>query len=124
MMPGRFPQEAVLRDGRHVLIRRFGQADTADLYEFFRGLPADVRRSAWDNIDDRALIDSWGRNLDYGRVLPLLALDKDRIVADATLHRREDGPLRLAGRIRWLIDRESASRVCCSPASRPARASP
>ena len=28
------------------------------------------------------------------------------IVADATLHRRKNGPLRLVGRIKWLIDPE------------------
>jgi GNAT superfamily N-acetyltransferase len=39
-------------------------------------------------------------------VFPLLAVDGGRIVADATLHRREHGPLRLVGRVKWLIDPE------------------
>ena len=101
-----FPQEAVLRDGKRVLIRPFTQQDTAALYAFFKSLPVDVRRFAWDNISDPTLIETWGRNVDYARALPLLALDESRIVADATLHRREGGPLRLAGRIKWLIDPE------------------
>ena len=99
-----FPQEAVLRDGKRVLIRPFTQNDAPSLFAFFQGLPADVRRFAWDNISDPALIEAWGRNVDYAKALPLLALDEQRIVADATLHRREGGPLRLAGRIKWLID--------------------
>jgi GNAT superfamily N-acetyltransferase len=103
-MPIRYPQEAVLRDGRRLLVRPFAENDVAALYEFFLRLPGEVRRFAWDRIDNRALVESWGRELDYAKVLPLLALDGRKIVADATLHRREGSPLRLVGRIKWLID--------------------
>lgn len=102
-MPDRFPQEAVLRDGRRVLIRPFTERDTDALYEFFQRLPVEYRRMAWDNIEDRTLIESWGRNIDYRKVLPLIALSGQEIVADASLHCRERGPLRLTGRIKWLI---------------------
>ncbi|HYU30667.1 MAG TPA: GNAT family N-acetyltransferase [Thermoanaerobaculia bacterium] len=103
-MPDRFPQEALLRDGRRVLLRLFSENDTAPLYDFFQRLPEGVRRFAWDRIDNRALIESWGRELDYAKVLPILAYDGSRIVADATLHRREGSPLRLVGRVKWLLD--------------------
>ncbi|HEX6199455.1 MAG TPA: GNAT family N-acetyltransferase [Thermoanaerobaculia bacterium] len=105
-MPNRYPQEAALRDGRRVLIRPFTGRDTDALYEFFRRLPEETRRFAWDRIDDRSLVESWGRNLDYERAFPLLAVNGSRVVADATLHRREGGPLRLVGRIKWLLDPE------------------
>jgi len=103
-MPDRFPQEAVMRDGKRVLIRPFNQADVDQLFKFFGRLPPDIRRFAWDNIEDRSLIESWGRNIDYARVFPLVAANGNRIVADATLHQRERGPLRLVGRVKWLID--------------------
>ena len=103
-MPNRYPQEAALRDGRRVLIRPFTSRDTAPLYDFFRRLPEATRRFAWDRIDDYALVESWGRNLDYEKAFPLLALEGTRVVADATLHRRSGGPLRLVGRIKWLLD--------------------
>ncbi len=103
-MPHRYPQEAALRDGRRVLIRPFAAHDVDALYNFFHTLPTDYKRFAWDNVDNRALIESWGRSIDYGKVFPLLALDKQRIVADATLHRHERGPLRLTGRIKWMMD--------------------
>ncbi len=105
-MPSRFPKEAVLRDGRRVLIRPFTARDPRALFEFFGRLPAEVRRFAWDNIDDPGLVESWGRQIDYDRTLPLLAVDGQKIVADATLHRRDRGPLRRVGRFKWLLDPE------------------
>jgi acetyltransferase len=105
-MPNRFPQEAALRDGRRLLIRPFTENDAQGLRGFFRRLPADVRRFAWDNIDDPAVVERWARNIDYGRVLPLLALHGRSVVADATLHRRDHGPLRKVGRLKWLLDPE------------------
>ena len=38
-MPHRYPQEAVLRDGRRVLLRPFTERDTEALYDFFRRQP-------------------------------------------------------------------------------------
>jgi GNAT superfamily N-acetyltransferase len=103
-MPQQYPQQAVLRDGRKILLRPFASSDTEALFQFFHSLPSNYRRFAWDNIDSRELIETWGRSIDYGKVFPLLALDGSRIVADATLHRRAGGPLRLVGRIKWMID--------------------
>ena len=103
-MPYRFPQEAVLRDGRRVLLRPFTRKDVTALHEFFLRIPEETRRFAWDHVSDRKLIERWGRELDYEKVFPLLALDRGRVVADATLHRRDRGPLRLVGRLKWMID--------------------
>ena len=50
-MPTRYPQEAVLRDGRRLLVRPFTENDVDSLYEFFLHLPQEVRRFAWDRID-------------------------------------------------------------------------
>jgi GNAT superfamily N-acetyltransferase len=46
----------------------------------------------------------WVRDLDYERVLPLLAGQHDRIVGDATLHRRRDGAHRHMGEVRVTVD--------------------
>ena len=70
-MADRFPQEALLRDGRRVLLRLFNENDTGALYDFFQRLPGEIRRFAWDRIDNRSLIETWGRELDYAKVLPI-----------------------------------------------------
>ena len=100
------PVEAVLRDGKTALLRPFAAADTEALFEFFQRLPIDVKRFAWDDLRDHSLVEAWGRNIDYAKVLPILAVHDQKIVADATLHRRRGGPLRLVGRIKWLMDPE------------------
>jgi len=105
-MPHRYPQEATLRDGRRVLLRPFKASDTDALYEFFQHLPTETRRFAWNRIEERAVVEGFAQNLDYDRTFPLLALYGRRVVADATLHFRDHGPLRLVGRIKWLIDPE------------------
>jgi hypothetical protein len=66
--------------------------------------PQETRRFAWERIEERSVVEGFAQNLDYDRTFPLLALDGRRVVADATLHYREHGPLRLVGRIKWLID--------------------
>jgi GNAT superfamily N-acetyltransferase len=105
-MPNRFPMEAALQDGRRVLIRPFAERDVDALHEFFMRLPPQNRRFAWDRIEDKHTIEDWARNIDYAKALPLLAFDGTKVVADATLHRRKGGPLRLVGRIKWLIEPE------------------
>jgi GNAT superfamily N-acetyltransferase len=105
-MPIRFPQEAGLRDARRVTIRPFAAGDVEAVHDFFRRLPEDYVRCAWDRIDRRATIERWAEDLDFDKAVPLLALDGTRVVADATLHYRAGGPLRLVGRIKWLIDTE------------------
>jgi len=105
-MPIRFPQEAGLRDARRVTIRPFGASDVEALHAFFRRLPEEYVRCAWDRIDQLATIERWAEDLDFEKAVPLLALDGKRVVADATLHYRDGGPLRLVGRIKWLIDPE------------------
>jgi len=103
-LPHRYPQEAALRDGRRVLLRPFSDKDVDALYDFFHRMPGEYRRFAWDNLDNRALIEEWGRSIDYAKVFPLLAVDGHHVVADATLHLRKGGPLRLVGRIKWMLD--------------------
>lgn len=109
-MPDRFPMEAALRDGTRLLVRPFRREDTGTLYEFFQRLPLENRRFAWDDLSDRALVESWGEKLDYEKVFPVLAFDGTKLVADATLHRRKGSPLRLVGRIKWTIDPDYRGR--------------
>ena len=106
-MPHRFPQEAALRDGRRVMLRPFAKRDVGALYEFFQHLPEASRRFAWDRIGDRAVVERWGVELDYEKVMPLLALETASGSSPTPrCTGAEHGPLRLTGRVKWTIDPE------------------
>ncbi|MHC4955231.1 MAG: GNAT family N-acetyltransferase [Planctomycetota bacterium] len=102
----RFPQEAHLRDERRLIIRPFAEGDVDALWEFFKRLPLPVRRYAWEDFEHRDTVEKWARDLDYDKAVPLLALDGNRVVGEARLKYREGGPLRLVGRIQWMLDPE------------------
>ncbi len=56
------------------------------------------------------VIDRWVRELDYARVLPLLAWEGDRIIGDGTLHRSRAEARRHIGELRIVIDPEYRNR--------------
>jgi len=102
----RFPQEAHLRDERRLLIRPFAEGDVSAVWEFFNRLPVPIRRYAWDDFERRETVEAWARDLDYDKAVPLLAMDGDKVVGEARLTYRDGGPLRLVGRIQWLLEPE------------------
>jgi ribosomal protein S18 acetylase RimI-like enzyme len=78
--------------------------DQQALYEFFQGVPKEDRLFLRDDVSKPATIQSWVNELDYERVLPLLALVEGKVVGDATLHRRPLGWTRHLCKVRLVID--------------------
>lgn len=88
-----------LKDGANILLRPMVTEDEAALAELFAPVSDYDVRYLRDNVRDPAIIKHWCRDLDYAKVLPLMALLKDRIVGQATLHYRK-GPRRHIGEVR------------------------
>jgi len=86
-----YQKEAVLKDGTKILLRPMAPEDKEALYEFFKGVSEEEARYLRDDVKSRLLIESWAKNLDYSRTLPILALKGDIIIADATINRRRSG---------------------------------
>ena len=86
-----YQKEAVLKDGTKIIFRPMVPEDKEALYEFFKGVSEEEARYLRDDVKSRLLIESWAKNLDYSRTLPILALKGDIIVADATINRRRSG---------------------------------
>ncbi|MER3420357.1 MAG: hypothetical protein C4290_07460, partial [Chloroflexota bacterium] len=86
-----YPKTLTLADGTTVTVRPLRATDQAALLAFFRGIPAEDRWWLREDVCDPEVIRRWTVELDYDRVLPLVALVENRIVADATLHRRGFG---------------------------------
>ena len=102
-MLNEYPKEVTLRDGSKVIFRPVVKEDEEGLYQFFKGMSKEDRLYLRDNVADREVIHGWMENIDYEKVLPIVALDGDIIVADATLHRNPHGWMRHVGEIRMSV---------------------
>jgi ribosomal protein S18 acetylase RimI-like enzyme len=78
-------------------------SDEKALLAFFRAIPAEDRIFLQDDVSKAEVIAAWCRNLDYERILPLVAEAGGEIVADATLHRPPAGWMRHAAAVRLVI---------------------
>lgn len=99
-----FPKQVTLRTGTSVTIRPMVREDAGKLHVFFCRVPREDRLFLRDDVSLREVIDSWVEELDYEKVLPLVAEVGDMIVADATLHRRKFGWTSHVGKVRLVVD--------------------
>jgi L-amino acid N-acyltransferase YncA len=100
---GRYPKILTLDDGTTVTIRPLERSDYAELLTFFQSVPEEERYWLRENVSDPAVIHRWLLDLNYDRVLPLVAERDGVIIADGTLHRRGFGARRLLGEIRLVV---------------------
>lgn len=98
-----YPKTLTLDDGTIVTVRPLVGADQPALLSFFRAIPADDRWWLREDVGDPAVIRRWIAELDYNRVLPLIAIADGVIVADATLHRRGFGARHRVGEVRVVV---------------------
>jgi len=101
-----YPKKVQLHTGTGVTIRPMVKEDAEKLYTFFSRVPREDRIFLRDDVTMRDVIDAWARELDYDRVLPLVAEVGGNIVGDATLHRRKFGWTSHVGKVRLLIDKD------------------
>ena len=95
----KYPYEIRLRDGAEVVIRPVGKRDDARLQKFFLSVPEEERLFVKQPITDRTLFRHWCRQPDFERNLPLLMLDGQKVIGEATLHQRGGGWKRHVGLI-------------------------
>jgi len=98
-----YPKRFTLNDGREIIIRPLIKEDKEKLVIFFSKIPANDILYLRDDVTKRETIEKWINNLNYERVLPLIAETKDEIIGDATLHRKEQSWTRYTGEIRLVV---------------------
>ena len=99
-----FPKKVTLRDQTVVTLRPMVREDRDELLAFFRRLAPEDRQFLKDDVTRFEIIDAWACDLNYDRVLPILAEYEGQIVGDATLHREAYGWMRHVGEIRVVTD--------------------
>ena len=98
-----------LKDGVRVLLRVLTHDDGERLAALFAPISAEDARYLRHNAQDPAVPRRWAEELDYHRVVPLVAVVQDRIVGDATLHFGA-GPARHIGELRIFLAKDFRRR--------------
>lgn len=95
-----------LQNGQRVMFRFLTEQDEEELIRLFQEAPEEDTRFLKQDVKDVRLVSSWARNINYNRVLPLVAteLDGKRLIADATLHRGKHSAKHI-GEIRIFVSR-------------------
>ncbi len=101
-----YQKEAVLKDGTKILLRPMVIKDQDALYEFFKGVSEEEARYLRDDVKSKLLIESWAKNIDYSKTLPVLAIKDDIIIADATINRRRSGWKWHLGTVRIFVHKD------------------
>ncbi len=110
-MLDRYPRTVTLSDGTVLTLRPLVPEDEDALVALFADISEDDMRFLRDNVADPNIVRNWCRNINYDRVLPLIAQTPDgALVADGTLHRRPVGPQRNIGQLRFYVRPEYRRR--------------
>jgi len=96
----RYPREITLRNGARLVFRPMVREDVDRLWEFFQVIPAEDKMFFRHDVSRKEVVQNWADTLDYDLVLPILALEGDRVVGDATLHRQRTGWKQRVGVVR------------------------
>ena len=102
----KYQKETKLKDGTKVLLRPMVAEDQDALYEFFKAVSKEEARYLRDDVKSRLLIESWAKNLDYNKTLPILAIKDNIIIADATINRRRSGWKWHLGTVRIFVHKD------------------
>jgi hypothetical protein len=81
----KYPYTIPLGNGFQVKLRPLLKEDEEALKTYFQDLPLEDRLCLKEDVTDPKIIENWIYNIDYDHVLPLVALDQEHIVGDATL---------------------------------------
>ena len=104
-----FREMVTLKDGTYILLRPMIAEDEVHLVEFFAAVSEEDLRYFRHNVRDAQVVHEWCEHLDYGRVLPVLAIAKERVVGSASLHFNE-GPKRHIAEVRLFLARDYRKR--------------
>ena len=94
-----------LKDGKKVTIRPLTLKDLDRLMVFYRSLPPEDRKYLRVDVTDRKVVAERIRLIDQGQVFRIIALYKDKIVADGALELSADEWRRHQGEVRLIVSR-------------------
>ncbi len=95
-----------LQNGKRMMFRFLNGQDREELIRLFQEAPEEDLRFLKQDVKDTKLVNSWIDQINYQKVLPLLAVDLEgnNIIADATLHRGKHAAKHI-GEVRIFVSR-------------------
>lgn len=99
-----YPTVRLTSESEEYGVRPMGASDSQALLEFFQRVPEADRYYLREDVTSPAVIERWCEELDYRRVIPLVATKGDRIIGDATLHRSGSTARRHVAELRVVVD--------------------
>ena len=98
-----------LKDGTYVSLRPMTAEDYDRLVEVYSSISKDELRYFRHDVQNPATIREWCDHVDYNKVIPMLALTKERVIGSASLH-FFDGPKRHLAEVRIYMTKEYRKR--------------
>ena len=105
----KYRQIVALSDGTRVLLRPLVKEDKPGLIALFDHASEDDLKLMRNDVRNKEMVGTWAEQVDYSKVMPLVAVVNDRIVGDATLHFRT-GPGRHLADVRIFLSKEFRRR--------------
>lgn len=104
-----YRQIFTLKDGARVLVRPLNHEDRPGLLEFFLSVSPEDKAFMRHDVNNPVVVNSWIDQLDYNKVMPLVAVINNHFVGCATLHFHE-GPYRHRAEVRIYLGKDSRQR--------------
>jgi hypothetical protein len=100
-----YPKEIMIMDGTILILRPVVREDEEDLNKFFFEIPEEERWYRLQKLTDPEALHKWIETLDYERVIPLIAVNRDTgyIVANLTLLLSTSVSLRHVSHLRLIV---------------------
>src|SRR5436309_12615793 len=98
-----YPKTVKLKDGSTVTLRPLKMTDEKAFHTFFVDVPDTERILFKHRVTDPQVIEDWCHRIDYGKILPLLAFDGEKVIGDASLHQTLGGWKRHIGRLSVVV---------------------
>ena len=98
-----YPKKVTLKAGFTCTLRPLDAGDEKAFHEFFQAIPDQEKLFIKHRVSDPKVIRTWCKNIDLGRIFPLLATHGKEIIADCSLHQQLGGWKRHIGRISVLV---------------------
>lgn len=105
-----YPKTVTIKGNVEATLRPLEASDEKAFHEFFCAVPESERVLFKHRVIDPQVIRDWCQRIDYGKILPLLAIADGRIAADASLHQQLGGWKRHIGRISIVVHPDHRGR--------------